>query len=415
MGSTFANALSGLTANANAIDVVSGNLANLNTYGYKTEDVSFDDLVNQSLTGFQSTTVIGGSTVSVTSRDFSQGSPTTTNQPYDAAINGNGFFVLSTPSGQQIFTRNGQFQVNSSGELVTQTGNLVQGWNGINGQVDTTGQITSIVVPTAGIQQSVPTANFSVTANLDASAAVNATFTSPMQVYDSQGNPHQLTVTYTKTATNSWDYAVTVPASDLAAGSSTTNPVASGTFTFGPNGALTSPAAGSGPINVSIGGLADGAADMSLNWNIFDSNGNPTITQYDQASVNLASTQDGAAAGQLTSVSIGQNGALEAEYSNGNTVQIGQIALASVLNPNSLQDLGNNTFGVTTSTATPSIGTPGTGSRGDITGEALESSNVNIATEFTNLLTYERGYEANSKSLTTEDSVIQTTLNIIQR
>jgi flagellar hook protein FlgE len=137
------------------------------------------------------------------------------------------------------------------------------------------------------------------------------------------------------------------------------------------------------------------------------------ISQYDQASVNLAETQDGAAAGQLTSVAIGQNGALMATYSNGNTVQIGQIALASVLNPNSLADLGNNTFGVTTATATPSIGVPGTGSRGNITGEALESSNVDIATEFTNLLTYERGYEANSKSLTTEDNVIQTTLNIV--
>jgi flagellar hook protein FlgE len=418
MGSTFANALSGLTANANAIGAVSGNLANLNTYGYKNNDVSFNDLVNESLSGAQSSSTVGGSTVSMTTRDFSQGSIATTNQPYDAAINGNGFFVLSTPAGQQVFTRGGNFKLDSQGHLITQNGDFVQGWNQINGAVNTTGPINAIVVPTAGIQQSVPTSNFSVTANLDASAAVGdtaGTFTSPMQVYDSQGNPHQLTVTYTKTATNSWDYSITIPSVDLAGGTGTTTQIAGGTLQFGPNGVLTSPDVTTGAISVPVTGLSDGAADMNLTWNLYDASGNPLVSQFDQQSANLSSTQDGAAAGQLTSVNIGQNGAIMAQYSNGNTVEIGQLALGAVLNPDSLQDLGNNNFGVTTQTATPSIGVPGTGSRGQITGEALESSNVDIATEFTNMLTYERGYEANSKSLTTEDDIIQTTVNLIQR
>jgi flagellar hook protein FlgE len=418
MGAVFANALSGLTANSNAIGAVSGNLANLNTFGYKNNGVSFNDLVNSSLSGAQSSTVIGGSVVSQTSRNFSQGSIATTNQPYDAAVNGNGFFVLSTPKGQQVFTRGGDFKLDSQGHLITQNGDLVQGWNQINGTVNTTGPIASIVVPTAGIQQSIPTSNFSVTANLNSSAGVGSTdgtFTSPMQVYDSQGNPHQLTVTYTKTATNSWDYTITIPSVDIAGGTGTTTTVATGTLQFGPNGVLTSPDITTGQIPVPITGLADGAADMNLTWNLYDSSANPLISQFDQQSANLASTQDGAAAGQLTSVNIGPGGSIMASYSNGNTVQIGQLALASVLNPDSLQDLGNNTFGVTTMTATPSIGTPGTGSRGQITGEALESSNVDIATEFTNMLTYERGYQANSKSLTTEDELIQTTVNLIQR
>jgi len=418
MGAAFANALSGLTANANAIGGVSGNLANLNTYGYKNNTMSFNDLVNSSLSGAQSSTVIGGSVVSQTSRNFSQGSIATTNQPYDAAVNGNGFFVLSTPGGQSVFTRGGNFKLDSQGHLVTQNGDLVQGWNQINGAVNTTGPIASIVVPTAGIQQSIPTANFEVTANLDASATVGSTagtFTSPMQVYDSQGNPHQLTVTYTKTATNTWDYAVTIPSVDIAGGTGTTTTVANGTLQFGPNGVLSSPDVTTGAISIPISGLSDGAADLALTWNLYDASANPLVSQFDQQSANLASTQDGAAAGQLTSVNIGQGGSIMASYSNGNTVQIGQLALASVLNPDSLQDLGNNTFGVTTQTATPSIGTPGTGSRGQITGEALESSNVDIATEFTNMLTYERGYQANSKSLTTEDELIQTTVNLIQR
>jgi flagellar hook protein FlgE len=418
MGATFANALSGLTANANAIGAVSGNLANLNTYGYKNNAVSFNDLVNESLSGAQSSSTVGGSTVSMTTRDFSQGSIATTNQPYDAAVNGNGFFVLSSPAGQQVFTRDGNFKLDSQGHLITQNGDFVQGWNQTNGSVNTTGPITSIVVPTAGIQQSVPTSNFSITANLNASAAVggtDGTWTSPMQVYDSQGNPHQLTVTYTKTATNSWDYTVTIPSVDIAGGTGTTTQVASGTLQFGPDGVLTSPDVTTGAISVPVTGLADGAADMNLTWNLYDASGNPLVSQFDQQSTNLSSTQDGAAAGQLTSVNIGQAGAIMAQYSNGNTIEIGQLALGAVLNPDSLQDLGNNTFGVTTQTATPSIGMPGTGSRGQITGEALESSNVDIATEFTNMLTYERGYEANSKSLTTEDDIIQTTVNLIQR
>jgi len=418
MGAVFANALSGLTANSNAIGAVSGNLANLNTYGYKNNSISFNDLVNSSLSGAQSSTVIGGSVVSQTSRNFSQGSIATTNQPYDAAVNGNGFFVLNTPGGQSVFTRGGNFKLDSQGHLITQNGDFVQGWNQINGSVNTTGPIASIVVPTAGIQQSIPTANFEVTANLDASATVGSTagtFTSPMQVYDSQGNPHQLTVTYTKTATNTWDYAVTIPSVDIAGGTGTTTTVANGTLQFGPNGVLSSPDVTTGAISIPITGLSDGAADLALTWNLYDASANPLVSQFDQQSANLASTQDGAAAGQLTSVNIGQGGSIMASYSNGNTVQIGQLALASVLNPDSLQDLGNNTFGVTTQTATPSIGTPGTGSRGQITGEALESSNVDIATEFTNMLTYERGYQANSKSLTTEDELIQTTVNLIQR
>ncbi len=163
-----------------------------------------------------------------------------------------------------------------------------------------------------------------------------------------------------------------------------------------------------------ITGFADGAADMpNLVWNLYDANGNPQITQYDQASANLASSQNGTQAGQLTGISIGTNGQLTAAYSNGDNVAVAQVAVGTILNPQSMQDLGNNTFGVTSASAVPAIGVPGTGSRGTVTGGALESSTVDIATEFTNLLIYERGYQANSKVITTEDQVIQTTLSLI--
>jgi flagellar hook protein FlgE len=152
---------------------------------------------------------------------------------------------------------------------------------------------------------------------------------------------------------------------------------------------------------------------MNLTWNLYDVSGAPDITQYDQASANLASSQDGTQAGQLLGISIGANGQLTATYTNGDNVAVAQLAVGSVLNPGSMQDLGNNTFGVTSATAVPAIGTPGTGSRGTITGGALEASTVDIAKEFTNLLVYERGYQANSKVITTEDQVVQQTLSLI--
>src|ERR1700733_5688021 len=125
MGTAFSNALSGLQANSQAINVVSGNLANENTYGYKANQVSFEELVSESLAGTADSNLTGGSVVPLSTQSFSQGSITTTGQPYDAAIQGNGFFVLQTPAGQQAFTRAGNFTVDSTGQLLTQTGENV--------------------------------------------------------------------------------------------------------------------------------------------------------------------------------------------------------------------------------------------------------------------------------------------------
>lgn len=412
MSSAFSNALSGLNANSLAIDTVSGNLANLNTTGYMDEQVSFQDLLSGIDT--PSNTSVSGSVVAQTASQFSQGSITTTGQPFDAAIQGNGFFVLNAPDGQQSFTRQGDFTVNSSGELLGAGGENVQGWNAAGATLSTSGATGNIVLPVSGSQQPVATANMTISANLSANTAVNGTFSSPIQVYDAEGNTHTLTATYTESSANNWSYNVTIPAADVGA---TGAPVVvgSGTLTFNGSGQLTSPAPTDPPSTIAVTGLADGASDMSINWNFYTSQGTPTLTQYSEASANLASTQDGTAAGQLTGTSIGANGQISATYSNGSSVVVAQIALASVLNPDSMQNLGNNTFSVTSATATPIIGTSATGSRGQITGGALESSTVDIATEFTNLLTFERGYQANSKVITTEDDVMQSTIGLIQQ
>ena len=416
MSTAFSNALSGLQANSNAINVVSGNLANENTYGYKANTVSFEELVSE-IGGSANTNLSGGSVVPISSQSFSQGSITTTGQSYDAAIQGNGFFVVQDAGGQQGFTRAGNFTLDATGHLLTQSGENVEGWNGVNGVVNTNSPLASIVLPVAGLRAPTTTTEFSLNLNLNSGAAVgttDATFSSPMQVVDSQGQLHTLTVTYTETAPGTWNYDVTIPSADIAGGVGATTDLTpgGGTLTFDAGGNLVTPAAGA-PIPVSITGLADGAADMPLTWNLYDANGNPQITQFDQASTNLASSQNGTQAGQLTSMAIGANGQITAVYSNGDNVAVAQLAVGTVLNPQSMQDLGSNTFGVTSATAIPAIGTPGTGSRGTVTGGALEASTVDIATEFTNLLIYERGYQANSKVITTEDQVIQTTLGLI--
>jgi flagellar hook protein FlgE len=412
MSSAYSNALAGLNANSQAINIVSGNLANLSTSGYKDQQVSFEDLVNESLTGFSNAGSISGSTI----EQFTQGTVQTTNNPYDAAIQGSGFFVVNTASGQQLLTREGNFSVNSSGQLVTATGQFVQGWNAVNGALTTNGATSNITLPTSVVTQPAATTSMTVSANLNANATVgsaNATFSSPIQVYDSLGTSHTLTVSYTETAPNTWTYNVTIPSGDVTGGTGQATQVATGTLTFGTNGQLTSPASTAGVVPISVTGLADGAADLSINWNLYNQNASGTITQFSQASANTATSQDGVSTGTLTGMSIGNNGQVVASFSNGTTQNVAQLALASVLNPSSMAELDGNNYAPTSATATPVIGMPGTGARGQITGGALEDSTVDIATEFTNLLQYERGYQANSKVISTEDQVVQQTIGLI--
>lgn len=416
MSTTFSNALAGLNANAIAIDTVSGNLANLNTAGFKASQVSFKDLLSGEVSGSASSSV-AGSVVARATTQFTQGSIQTTGQPFDAAIQGSGFFVLETGTGQTTYTRAGNFVVDSSGHLLGAGGEAVQGWNAVGASLNTAVAPTSIILPVSGSQQPVPTTNFSISANLNGNATLGspeATFSSPILVYDAQGAGHKLTVTYTQTGPSKWSYNITIPSDEVTGGTGANTSVATGTLTFDGTGQLAVPAKTDPPIQVQITGFADGAADMTLNWNLYSPTGTSTLTQFAEESANLASSQDGTAPGQLTGTSIGADGKISATYSNGASVVVAQLAMASVLNPDSMQNLGNNTFGVTAATATPIIGTSGSGSLGQITGEALESSTVDIAAEFTNLLTYERGYQANSKVITTEDTITQTTVGLIQ-
>ena len=420
MFTSFSTALSALNATSTAIDVVGNNLANMNTPGFKTSEVVFRDLVTQSLgAGLGETQVGFGTGQPLTVREFSQGAIQTSSGLLDAAIQGDGFFVTQSKQGATLYTRAGNFQVDSSGNLLTDTGNMVQGWTTLDattGAVDTNGPIGNIVVPTGGLQAPVATSSLTVDLNLNASAAADATsdFSTPVTVYDSLGNSHVLTIDFTKTGTNAWNYQVSIPGDDVTGGTAGTPydiPNASGSLTFDSTGKLTSPAAGS-PIAISVTGFTDGAADMNVSWDPYNK-GVGRITQFGQPSASSASTQNGSAAAQLVHVGLSDGGTIVAQYSNGVQTVVGQVALASIRNPSTLIAAGNNSFQLSALTANPSVGTPGTGGRGSIVGGAVEASTVDIASEFTNLIVYQRGYEANAHVVTTADQLSQDTINLI--
>ncbi len=417
MSSTFSIALSALQAQSEAINTTGNNLANLNTAGFKGSSVDFKDLFGQSLGSNASFEVGLGVGVPISNTSFSQGAIQTSTSPYAAAIQGDGFFVVNSPSNQQMFTRDGNFTVDATGALKTETGESVQGWTATSSGLTTTGTPSSIVLPTGAVLPPKPTDSLSVSANLNSAVTVgatNANYQVPVQVVDSLGNTHTLTFDFTKTAANTWSYDVTVPGSDVTGGTAGAQQsilAAPASVSFDSSGNL-STAAGTAPVNLSLTNLSDGAANLNMNWSMFDKNGAGMLTQYAQAYTN-SSSQNGLQASQLTSLGIQTGGQLIATFSNGQQKVEAQLALASIQNPNSLHNMGNNNFAATSQTATPAIGLPQTGGRGQIEGGAVESSNVDMATQFTNLIVYQSAYQAASKVITTADQMNQDLLQLI--
>jgi len=419
MFTSFSTALSGLNANSTAIDVVGNNLANLNTTGFKTSEVEFQSLVTQSLgAGLGDTQVGFGTGEPLTTMEFTQGAIQASAGTMNAAVQGDGFFVVTDASGNTLYTRAGNFDVDKNGNLMTDTGDYVQGWttsDPTTGGVNTNGPVGKIVVPVGSLSAPVPTSKFSVEMNLNARATVysstdtSSDFSTPVTVYDSLGNSHILTLDFQKTGANAWNYNVTVPGVDVGS-TDTSVSVGTGSLTFTSSGQLDT--SNASPVSLTVSGLADGASDLSLNWDLFNGSASE-ITQFSQPSAQSSISQDGSAAAELVNVGLANGGAVLAQYSNGNQSVVGQIALASIRNPSTLIAMGNNNFQISSQTATPSIGMPGTGGRGDIEGGSLEASTVDIATEFTNLMVYQRAYEADSRVVTTADTLSQDTINLI--
>jgi len=422
----FSIPLSGLTSEATALSAIANNLANQNTTGYKDSQVLFSDLFYQNLgtTGSGDPIQLGaGAGVGSMPSMFTQGSVSSTGVPTDVAIQGSGFFIVQQ-NGITSYTRAGDFSVDKNNFLVTADGQQVLGYPAVNGVVNTGQALAPLQLGAGTISPPSVTANVQIQTNLDAGATVggtDGTYSTPLTIYDSLGASHTLTFTFTKTAANTWGYSVSVPASDLGPVGkppvAQTGVLATGTLTFDGNGNLIGPTDAKGnlvsSINITATNLADGASDMSFNWNLLNGT-TPVITQVAAPSSTSSTQQDGTSSGTLTDFSIGSDGTITGSFSNGTTAALGQLALASFANEEGLQRVGNTDYTETLASGQAVIGAPGTAGRGTLSGGSLELSNVDISTEFANLIIAQRAFEANAKAVTTFDTIMSDTINMKQ-
>jgi flagellar hook protein FlgE len=411
---SFSAGLSGLNANATYLSVIGNNLANINTIGYKASTVSFSDLVSQTVGGTSINPMqvgLGVVTGSI-SPVFSQGAIENTRESSNVAIQGNGFFIVRSETGS-AYTRAGNFSLNAAGELVTPDGLRVQGYSTVDpltGTVVTTGAPSDITVPPGVLRAPVTTTNMRTLINLDANAPVtgNVNFTTSVKIYDALGSPHAVTVEFEKTGAGQWTYTASAPQEDVN-GQPGKFVMGTGVLTFDGTGTMVMPNADivlTGPP-----AWANGAAGNNVVWDITPPPADkPSITSFASASETSSITQNGSAAGQISNIAVDADGRIVATFGAGQSVAVGQLALANFNNPKGLVKMGANRYGESQAAGIPNVGTAGTGGRGTLIGSAIEQSNVDIAQEFTQMILAQRGYQANSRTITVSDEILLETL-----
>ncbi len=413
MLTSFYSALTGLNNNSLMINVVGDNLANINSTAFKGSKSFFSELVgsgSQTATNGNPVQVGLGSASVYVSPVFSQGSILTTGRSSDVAISGSGFLVVSTGGDGIGFTRAGNLTFTKNGELLTGEGFKLIGYPAINGVISQNSGLTPIIVPKGSSQPPQATTKISVGANLDSGEAVNGTFSTSVQVYDSLGTAHVVTLNFTKASNGNWTWAATIPAADTG-GAATAPPtqIGTGSLTFGNTGLMTAPAT---DPTLTISGLADGAAGMAITFQLRGTTDSPLITNFSAPSAVSSSTQDGFAASVLRDISFGSDGVITGIYESGQVRPLAQVAMANFPNVEGLLKFKGSIFVSSGSSGEPSVGIPGTGGRGTLTGSALELSNVDIAQEFTNIIVAQRGYQANSRVITVTDELYQDAINL---
>ena len=419
---SFQQGLSGLNAAAKGLDVIGNNIANTNTAGFKASGAQFADVYASSLSGTGASAIGIGTKLAAVVQQFSQGNLTTTNNPLDIAINGGGFFRLSD-NGATTYTRNGQFQLDKDGYVVNSGGFRVTGY-----QADANGNIVASAPLEIQISASdlTPNPTGAVTAllNIDARSAqpTTAVFSpadptsfnssTSLSIYDSLGNPHVLSYYFVKTAApNQWEMYATVDGTavtnvDLGGGAG-----APATVSFNTAGQLTSAM----PLNASVDlaqvatdlGLVNGAT-TPLNFTV-DLRG---TTQFGSAFGVNSLTQDGYTAGRLAGLAVSETGVISGRYTNGQSRNLAQLVLANFTNPQGLKPLGNNQWTETADSGPAPIGAPGSGSLGLLNPAAVEDSNVDLTAELVNMITMQRAYQANAQTIKTQDSLLQTIVNL---
>lgn len=424
----FQQGLSGLSSSSQALDVISHNVANANTTGFKASQTVFADVYSSTLGADPYKQVGSGSRVAAIRQNFSQGSITKTGNSLDMAINGDGFFMVKRPvlgDNQTFYTRAGEFQLDKDGYVITATGYQLLGYPGTAGA----GDAVPIKVPyDTGTPKE--TSTVSMTFNLDANQSVITTtppdpskpetynFSTTIVTYDSLGIAHNLNLYFVRTSNTSpsqWEAYWSL------SGDKTSNPAEGGTLQgplameFDGSGKMTTPVPGTVPtfslsgINLAngatIGGVVGGVSDNTIDLNF-------SATQFALASSVNTISQDGVPAGEPASVSVTKEGQVQARYTNGNVVTVGTVAIAAFRNPNGLVSMGDNLWIASLESGPGVARTPGAGTRDFISGGAVEASNVDLTAELVNMIVQQRAYQANAQSIKTQDQILQTVINL---
>jgi flagellar hook protein FlgE len=421
---TLYTGVSGLTAHGRAIGVVGDNIANVNTTGYKSERAIFQDLLGRSM--MSANQPGSGVKMAAITREFAQGTLLTTESPTDLAINGRGFFILrGSLSGQQgnFFSRAGQFSLDNNGNLVDPQGFIVQGYL-VNSAGSIDNQLTDLSI-SESILTPEPTDAIDIAVNLDSTETEplpfdstdpgsTSNFATSIDVYDSLGNEHRVDVFFRREAAdNEWTWHAVVDDGEVGGTPGVNNEVANGRLNFTSTGELdmeTDLTAWSATFN--------GASPQTVTFDFGDSlttdagTGLAGSTQFASTSSVVNQSQNGYSSGELVSVGVQSNGDVMAIYTNGEQRLVGQVALATFESEGRLARAGNSLWMETQESGAARVGSAGNGPAGTISGNALEMSTVDLSQEFVNLISYQRGFQANSRTVTTADQMYQEAVNL---
>jgi flagellar hook protein FlgE len=406
--------VSGLRNHQTRMDVIGNNIANVNTVGFKGSRVTFKEAFVQLLQGAtRPAGQLGGTNpmqvgngMSIGSIDtlYTQGSLEATGQPLDLAIQGDGLFVLS--NGQhQVFTRAGNLQLDADGRLVAAgSGYIVQGIVAdASGAFSGTSAIGDIQLPLGEKAPARETSEIGLTGNLDAGAAVGDTHRMSIRVYDQAGSPHELQILFTNTGSGAWSWAASCATAAVA-------PAGNGTVTFNGNGSLASftyPGGGGGLTLAPPGGTA-----FNVTVDAGALNGIDGLSGFANPSNAVISRQDGYPSGDLISIAADSQGVITGYFSNGVTLNLAQIAIATFNNAAGLSRAGDSLFEESPNSGPAIVGFAGGTNRNRITPGALEGSNVDLSQEFTNMIIAQRGFQANARVITTADEMLNEVVNL---
>ncbi|MEB0135248.1 flagellar hook protein FlgE [Actimicrobium sp. CCC2.4] len=404
----FQQGLSGLNAASKSLEVTGNNVANSSTVGFKSAQAQFADVYASSLTGGGASQVGIGTSVATVAQQFTQGNVTASNNPLDLAINGGGFFRLST-GGAITYSRNGQFQLDKDGGIVNSKGSHLTGFGVSAAGVLATGTPSNLVINTADLAPKMTT-EVKLLVNLDSRETVPTkspfSATDPLtynrstsvSVFDSLGNSHVVQSYFVKSSptASTWDVYGTADGNPLV------TPLV-GALTFNTDGGLTTPQPF---VAVLTPATTPGASSLSFN---FDLTG---TTQFGSTFGLNTQSQNGYTSGKLSGFATGADGVITGRYTNGKSATLGQVVLSNFTNPNGLQNLGNNVWTETAASGGPLVGTPNSGNLGVLQSSAVEDSNVDLTAELVNMITAQRFYQANAQTIKTQDQVLQTLVNL---